>query len=60
MNGKTQENNKKLDVDQIRVFWSSTWSESKEHKRNPESLKKMKEEKNYHKQERLVKEMVFE
>ena len=44
------------------MFWSGIWSESKEHKRNAEWLKKMKEENNFQKQECLVitKQMVSE
>ena len=42
------------------MFWSGIWSESKEHNRNAEWLKKFKEENNYHNHEWLVitKEMV--
>ena len=44
------------------MFWSGIWSESKEHKRNAEWLKKMKEENNFQKQECLVitKQMISE
>ena len=31
LNGKIQESNEIPDADQSRVFWSSIWSESKEH-----------------------------
>ena len=54
MNGKTKESNKIPDADQSRVFWSGMWSQSKEHNRNAEWQKKLKEEKNYQKQECLV------
>ena len=54
MNGKTKESNKTPDADQSRVFWSGMWSQSKEHNRNAEWQKKLKEEKNYQKQECLV------
>ena len=54
MNGKTKESNKIPDADQSRVFWSGMWSQSKEHNRNAEWQKKLKEEKNYQKQEYLV------
>ena len=42
------------------MFWSGIWSESKEHNRNAEWQKKLKEENNYQKQECLVitKDMV--
>ena len=54
MNGKTKESNEIPDADQGRVFWSGIWSESKEHNRNAEWLKKLKEENDYQKQECLV------
>ena len=54
MNGKTKESNKIPDADQSRVCWSGMWSQSKEHNRNAEWQKKLKEEKNYQKQECLV------
>ena len=41
--GNTQESNEISDADQSRVFWSGIWSESKEHNRNAEWLKKLKE-----------------
>ena len=42
------------------MFLSGIWSENKEHNRNVEWLKKLKEENNYQKQECLfiIKEMV--
>ena len=43
-----------LDADQSRVFWSGIRSESKEHNRNVDWLKKLKEESNYQKQECLA------
>ena len=43
---KTKEGNEIPDADQSRVFWSGIWSESKEHNRNEEWLKKMKDENN--------------
>ena len=60
MNGKTKESNEILDADQSRVFYSGIWSESKEHNRNAEWLKKLKEENNYQNQECLfiTKEIV--
>ena len=45
-NGQTQKSKEILDADQIRVFWSGIWSESKEHNTNAECLKKVKEEDN--------------
>ena len=55
-----EESNEIPDADQSRVSWSCTWSESKEHNRNAECLKRLKEENNYQKQECLVitKDMV--
>ena len=49
------------DANQSRVFWSGIWSESKEHNRNVEWLKKLKEESSYQNQECLTitKEIVF-
>ena len=60
MNGKNKESNEIFDADQSRVFWSSIWNKSKEHNRNAERLKKLKEESNYQKQECLfiTKEIV--
>ena len=60
LNGKTKDSNEIPDSDQCRVFWSGIWNERKEHNRNVEWLKKLKEENNYQKQECLVinKEMV--
>ena len=57
---KTKESNEISDADQSRVFWSGIWSESKEHNRNTERQKKLKEENNYQKQECLAttKDMV--
>ena len=46
LNGKTKEGNEIPDADQSRVFWSGIRSESKEHNRNEEWLKKMKDENN--------------
>ena len=43
LNGKTRECNEILDADQSRVFYSGIWSESREHNRNAEWLKKLKE-----------------
>ena len=43
LNGKTRESNEILDADQSRVFYSGIWSESREHNRNAEWLKKLKE-----------------
>ena len=60
LNGKTKESNEIPNADQIQVFWSGIWSESKEHNINTERLKKLMEENNYQKQECLVitKDMV--
>ena len=49
-----EESNEIPDADQSRLFWSCIWSESKEHNRNAEWLKRLKEENNYQKQECLV------
>ena len=54
MNGKNKESNEIFDADQSPVFWSSIWNKSKEHNRNVERLKKLKEESNYQKQECLI------
>ena len=58
--GKTKESNEIPDADQSRVLWSGMWSESKEHNKNAEWQKKLKEKNNYQKQECLVitKDMV--
>ena len=41
LNGKTKESNEISDADQSRVFWSGICSESKEHNRNADRLKKI-------------------
>ena len=43
LNGKTRESNEILHADQSRVFYSGIWSESREHNRNAEWLKNLKE-----------------
>ena len=55
-----EESNEIPDADQSRVSWSCILSESREHNRNAECLKRLKEENNYQKQECLVitKDMV--
>ena len=60
LTGETQESNEMPDAYQSRVFWSKMWSESKEHNRNEEWLKKLKKENNHQKHECLAvtKEMV--
>ena len=60
MNEKNKESNEIPDADQSRVFWSCIWSESKEHNRNAEWLKKLTLENNYQEQECVVitKEMI--
>ena len=41
LNGKTKESNEIPDADQSPLFWRGIWSESKEHDRNAEWLKKI-------------------